>query len=291
MAGPGSLIDASSIQTITNANTWRQTYFTAENGGVLDFSGVQTIDGGGFHSSGSAIRNNFSIASGGELRFGDVVLQQNNSFSIDGNSSVLSFDGVAINSGSIFVANNLATLASTGSIVHQHQTEGRFNFDGGRVLFDLEESVQFEIAGENRGLTTNGLNNFGFQQLMIGDGLHYTTLVVADEVNNGNRLNGLPEVLYLLDVNGEGLLIRSGSRLVLNGNDVFVSNGTNSFVSLRDMIAIGVISIPFDEGSVALTGEVGEVINGSFGTDSLVGFNVLGDGAAAIVNSPHGPEK
>ena len=27
VAGPGSLIDASSIQTITNANTWRQTYF------------------------------------------------------------------------------------------------------------------------------------------------------------------------------------------------------------------------------------------------------------------------
>ena len=173
----------------------------------------------------------------------------------------------------------------SGSHCHVHTGEGSFDIENGRVSFIDVEVASLETAGENLGLSTNGLDNFAFQQLVIGNGMTPTTLVLTDAVDNGNRLNGITEVQYLLDINGDGLVLNSGSRLVLNGNDLFVSNGTNSFFSVRDLITPGENSVQFGDGIVALTEDVGGFINPGF-ESGLTGYQSSGDGTAIVVESP-----
>ena len=282
--GVGSQIIADSLTTISHtAGNFGANYsanYIAENGGMIDFSNVQSLDGGTI-GSGSHI-NLFMIQNGGAIQFGDVVTSQRNRFSIDGSGSEVSFKGLAMNNQSTMSITNQGTLALSGSLSHQHTSEANLNIDNGRVRFSNTALAELEVAGEDLGMSTNGLGNFGFQQLQVGDGLTGTTLLLADNFDNGNR-NGGSEVQYLLDVNGQGLVLGNESVIVLNGLDLFVSNGSNSFVSARSLIAPGEFSVAYGNGAIALTGEVGNIINGDFETEDIKGFKTIGEGMAEVV--------
>lgn len=235
------------------------TTFLAENSGHLDFSSVDLITGG----TGSV--NQFTARTGGRIDLGYGNVDRRNNFTIDGANSVIGFKGLDIDTALTTVtATNLGTLELSGSLSHVHTTEANFNLDNGRLHFRDTPLAQLEIAGENKGISNNGLGNFGFQQLRVGTASSPTTLILADNVNNGNRVNGMREVQYLLDVSGNGLVFSNGSGIVLNGHDMFVSNGQDSFFSVRDLIAPGQISVAYGGGFISLTGEIGHIINGDF---------------------------
>lgn len=265
--GTGSKIRATDLNTINNTsgiifNQGHTTSYIAKNSGVLDFSDVTFIDGG---SSGHGwTQNLFSASSSGKIYFGDAKAQQNNTFQVDGSGAVLGFKGLELDSNSVMLATNLGRLEMSGDLSHRHTAEANFNFDNGRVWFKDVGVADLEIAGENLGVSTNGLGNFGFQQLRVGSAAGPTKLFLVDNVDNGNRTNGMREVQYLLDVSGQGLLLEYGSNLILNGNDIYISNGVDSFFSARDLFSPGQISVAYGDGFISLTSDRGEISNGDF---------------------------
>ena len=284
-SGAGSTIDSSSMNSLsrTPTNEWAVgTYYVADNGGLLDFSGVNSIDGGGWNGF-----NQFEISSGGSMVFGELVMSRKNYVEINGSNSTLFANSLIADSDSIFEVNNLGKIELRGSLLHKHTSENRFNLDQGRIGFDNTTEAWLEIAGENLGSNTNGLNNFAFQQLTVG-GNASTKLYLTDQYDNGNR-NGGSEVQYLLDVNGEGLVLNSGGTVVLMGHDLFISNGTDSFFNARDLFNPGDEFVQYGNGFISLTGDRGEILNGSFETGDLKGFKTVGSGMAEVVETPGDP--
>jgi len=290
--GAGSRIAASNVSSIENVIPPTSTFLTsfiAENGGTLDLSGVTTLDGGRAGFNGRFTSNVFRAANGGEIFFGDLVTSQFNHLDIDGSNSQMSFQSLRMGSGTSVSVTDLGTLNSEGSFVHYQTQESSLDVDNGRVAFRNAEVAELEVAGRDLGTATNGLANFGFQQLAIGTSGNPSRIVLTDKVDNGNR-DGANETQYLLDVNGQGLVLNGGSSVVLNGLDMYVSNGADSFFSIRSLFAPGEEIVTFGDGFVSLTAERGTILNGSFESGSLLGFEVGGDGVAEIVSSPVEPD-
>jgi hypothetical protein len=286
-SGVGSLIDANSITTIGNTSSGITTFAT-DSGGVIRLMNLNSISGGS---------NIFSVSTGGKIEFGNIeTITSNNQFLVNGPNSSINFQRLVLGeaNNSSFQASNLGRIEVSGDLQHRHNLEANFNFDNGRIVFANTDIAEIEIAGENKGLSTNGLQNFGFQQLTIGNSLSPTTLVLADKFDNGNRIGNQKEVQYLLDVNGNGLVINSGSRLVLNGHEMFISNGQNSFFSARSLIQPGQVSAVYGAGFISLTGDVGQVMNGNF--EGQIDVNALpltwnpsipaSGGGVRVVNAP-----
>jgi hypothetical protein len=182
----------------------------------------------------------------------------------------------------------LGSLELSGSLLHRHTSESNFNFDNGRVRFVNSELAELELAGQMLGQSTNGLGNFGFQQLQVGNATTNSTLILGDRFDNGNR-NGGVETQYLLDVNGQGLVLQNGSTVVLNGYDLLISNGTDSFFSARDLIGTGERYVQYGDGFISLTGDVGQILNGDFITGDLTGFKTVGSGMAEVIETAGDP--
>ena len=285
--GTGSEIVASAMNSISNNagaifSATTSTNFIATNGGLLDLSNVVNVDGGSIQQFGTT-QNQFSANILGTIEFGNAFFQNRNFLTAE-NGTLIS-DGMMVNDKTFVSVSNLGTLFLRGSLFQTHTVEANFDIENGIVVFQQADVVGLEIGSENLGLRDGGLDNFAFRQLAIGDETSKTTLVLSDFFDNGNRIGGSSEIQYLLDINGEGLILNHDSRLVLNGNDVFVSNGTDSFFSIRDLVPVGENSVQFDDGEIALTEDVGTVINGGF-SNGLAGFNSTGQGTAEIVESP-----
>lgn len=292
--GNNSTIDASKIKNIFNHVSLSQsigvvytTDFSANSGGVLDLSGVEQIDGGGTGSFGRATLNRFTAENGGKIIFGSVEATAFNRFIVGANGEIEAAD-LSLDGRSTLSVASSGTLKLTGSLSHSHTAEGNVDLESGTVIFSGSPDSELELTGENVGLSTDGLGNFGIHQLQVGQVDAPTTLTLVDRIDNGNRTNGASEVQYLLDPTNQGLIVNQGSRVILNGYDLMVSNGVNSFASIRDQFMDGEISVEYEFGGglISLTGDFGEIYNGDFETRDLKGFRIIGPGMAGVQGSP-----
>ena len=111
-----------------------------------------------------------------------------------------------------------------------------------------------EVGGKDLGPTGATTHNFGYSQLIVGETNRGSVVRLMDSIDNGQRgAGGDPECLYLYGLDGAGLRLLSGSRLILNGLNVYaLVNG--QMRSLASLIPAGTNSTLFGEGVVALTG-------------------------------------
>ncbi len=114
----------------------------------------------------------------------------------------------------------------------------------------------FEVAGADLGLPMDDIgNNFNWGAMVIGQDTQPTTVMLQDTIDNGNRgPNDESEVFYLsgFPQGDDGLSIRGGSVLNLNGLDAYVGT-VNGWIHLNGLFAPGELRIPYDEGFIQLT--------------------------------------
>src|ERR1041385_7405043 len=110
---------------------------------------------------------------------------------------------------------------------------------------------RLEVGGRDSGPAGFTTRNFGYSQLIVGNSNQTSVVRLVDALNNGNRgAGGEPEALYLYGMDGAGLRLLNGSRLVLNGLNAYAAVG-GQVRSLRNLIPPGTNSVPFDGGFIA----------------------------------------
>jgi hypothetical protein len=109
-----------------------------------------------------------------------------------------------------------------------------------------------EAGGADSGLAGVAANNFGFGRLEVGEEGSPTVVHVLDLFNNGNRGAG-NEALYLGDFgSGDGLVLHSGSTLVLNDINVYAWLD-GEMKHLNALFGDALIGMEMAGGIVALT--------------------------------------
>ena len=308
--GVGSALDLSSIQSLnyTTGGALRGKVISATEDAVIDLSGLQRVDinagdddiltfvastGGeirlnSLSSVNSNIGNannktNFQVSGGSKLTLGEI--QASSRFEIqaeDLDSEVEVMGNLRIDQSSSLSFDTGAKLLVHGDFVREQTNQASAMMDEGIIQFASDQLVELELASENRGGVSDVRNNFGFKQLQVGTDASPTTLILADRVDNGNRTDGAPETQYLLGLAGQGLILNNQSIVILNGYDLFFTNSSSSFGSIRDQFGEGQKTIAFGGGFISLTAETGDLINGDFETRDLKGFRILGPGQARI---------
>lgn len=254
-------------------------------------AGVNTVEAS---SNGTVnLRGVESINSGGGLRF---LANSGGKINIGGDSDYTQLTGGTtqfVTTGTNSVIRFGSSMEMAENTVMQATLNGRFEAEGSLFLkatnpnnFDLKDGALrmigtelqgLEVMSHNRGIPTGTLDNeFQIGLLQVGTNTIRSQVILQDQFVNGGDGTG-SEALYLQGFPAtNGLRIMNSSSLILNGHDVFISDGQGNFVSARNLVGPGQRYRAYDGGYISLTGEVGEVLNGDFQAGPKPGdFNVL----------------
>ncbi|WP_254955332.1 hypothetical protein, partial [Cyanobium sp. Cruz-8H5] len=297
--GTGSVLDAKLIQTIRLTPQdpgWSRdvSEFAARAGGVLDLSGVRSIIGGpesdfipsGTYAGVGRHSNVFRVQSGGVMKFNTVAPTGVNHFFGEGPTARFEFESLTAARLTRVRMLNLSQIQLRKDLLFTHTIEGDFNLDQGVLQLVGAGTGNLEVAGTDFGSATNGLLNFGIQQLIVGRPSQKNTLRLVDTADNGNRGSSGKEALYLLDISGTGLRILGGSTLNLNGLNAYTIIN-QQFVNLNSLFPAGQDRVAFDGGwlvrsSAALPGGWKLDGPGNWGVDAnwnIAAPNGFGDSA------------
>ena len=282
----GTILDLSGVVTLNagynspSGFTQVQT-ITAAGGGLVDLSGVQTItapvdnedrldivvgsgsiiklgldDGVSLQSAGAGdIR--ISISTDGVIQTGTLQASAGTTVIFVDGSGVLDVDGSLLLASTIrFSAATGGTIAVSGPcLTFTHTDENAIPLGDVDVRFDGQGAQRLEVGGSDVGPQALPNDNFGFGQLVVGQDAQVTTLRLTDALDNGNRLGGNPEALYLYGANGEnGLRILGDSTLLIPADinlyafDTVVMN----LVHINAGLTLGDPPTTFDTGFVQL---------------------------------------
>jgi hypothetical protein len=163
---------------------------------------------------------------------------------------------LAVNGGlAVISASNLGELHVGGSFIHRISDEGSHTTKLGTLHMDGSRLQQLEVAGTDLGLPDDTIpNNFDWGAMTVGRNGQPTTVELVDSIDNLNRgVNGEPEALYLsgFPQGEDGLRIRPGSVLVLNGIQAYVGT-VSGWVHLNSLFGAGETRIPYDQGHIQL---------------------------------------
>jgi regulation of enolase protein 1 (concanavalin A-like superfamily) len=255
--GTGSLLDLKSLESITAQGGWGGgwTYsILADNGGTVDLSGLTTVVG----PRTDAYDNNdvltLAAANAGVLRIGNAAVGRNARVSATGLATRLEANNPYLRPPATLAVTAQALLRVTGDFAHECTDPDSVVIENATLQMDGPQPQRFEVAGRNSGPTGFTSRNFGASQIVVGRSNQTSIVRLVDAINNGQRGNGgAAEALYLYGIDGQGLRLLSGSRLVLGALDAYAAiNG--QMQSLRSRIPAGANSVPFDSGFLALSG-------------------------------------
>jgi hypothetical protein len=219
----------------------------ANNGGVIDLSGLETLIGPEYSNR----LLEFNVLSGGLLRLGNASLSQYLTFNVSGTSSRLDSGGLYLRNAVVASVSGKATLQVSGDFRYENTDPNSIVVEGAYFQMDGALPQRLEVGGRDSGPSGFTSRNFGYSQLSVGSSNQTSVVRLVDTLNNGGRgAAGEPEALYLYGMDGAGLRILNGSRLVLNGLNAYAFvNG--QMRSLRSLIPAGTNSVPFDGGFLA----------------------------------------
>jgi hypothetical protein len=208
-AANGGTIDLSSVKTIkgspTTQDDWLQ--FSAESGGQIKFGSAVRVTG----------RTRFDL--GGSARLSLADLSANDVVAINLNDMGSSLDvagNLYLSGSSSLKAAPLATVSIGDSFLYAGKTADQLGLDKSIVRMTGGGLHWLEAGGKDLGLTGSATGNFGFGQLVVGDLDKPATVQLVDILDNGNRVNGNGESLYLYGLGGQdGLVLNAGSTLVV----------------------------------------------------------------------------
>jgi len=281
-SGPTTVLDLSSLESITNPNfggtpTIVATVATA--GGTIDFSGVVSMT-----NEGSSDRIVHQVDGGGRLDLSGLVqtvLPSTGAFRFIASGAGSELDlgsfstfesavelrltsGVDCRLGGLGVTGNgdvvaaadvdgrpLVTLA--GAVRPTTQDESAFRVGQLRLL--MTEEASFEAASADEGAMAPTVDSFELGELTVdipagaSSGGDATVVVFVDNIDNGNR-GKAREAIYVTGFDGgDGIPALNGATLVLNGLDLYVFEA-GAWINLQNGLpAVG--PVPFKDGFVA----------------------------------------
>lgn len=229
--------------------------FGASNRGVLDFSGVEMLDGppaGSMHVLRVATSGTGSLVdfSGLQTTTGDIKIDANSYESvIDWGADLRHDAGYGVPTGSSFRTWNEGTLICRGSVfVTSTQANGP-SLGTGAFIMAAPGTATLEVDNADGG--TGVSFTPGIYQFRIGHEGTPTRVVLLDDSDNGGRgPNGEAESLYIGRTSvAEPLRIRPGASLVLNGLNVYVQSGAET-THLNTLWPDNVRAFAYDEGTL-----------------------------------------
>jgi hypothetical protein len=257
--GAGSLLDLSSLQSITawggDYSDWdghAHTYsIIADNNGVVDLSGLTKVTG----PRSDAYNNDdwlaFTVRNGGRLAIHDASVERRTRFAVAGNSSLLEARSPYFRFPAQLSVTGNSRFKVRGDLRYENTDPNSVVIEGAYLQMDGAQAQRLEVGGKDLGPTGSTTRNFGISQLIVGETNRTSVVRLVDTLNNGNRgAGGDPECLYLYGMDGAGLRLLSGSRLILNGLKAYaLVNG--QMQSLGSLIPAGTNSAPFGDGFIA----------------------------------------
>jgi hypothetical protein len=293
--GVGSLIDLSHASSFNGAGygyggQWTTTV-QAVNGGVIDLSGVTSVAGARGDAgdgndwlkfsaqTGGTIkldrlrkvtgRTMFEVGTAGKLVVGDLAATETARFALTDLTSTLDVNGsLYLSSTSGLSAAPLSNVYVRSSFVYASKTEADVDL-ASAALHMAGSGLQFlEVGGEDAGIDGFTAGNFGVGQLVVGEDGRPTTVQLVDVIDNGNRLAGNHEALYLYGMGGtDGLIMTPGSTLILDHLNVYALMD-GEWTHLNDAFAnTAATEVAFEGGYLVLPepGAMGAVTVGALG--------------------------
>lgn len=255
--GAGSLLEMAAVKSFTiyggHNNNWTY-YVTALNGGVVDMSGLDTITGARTDTYGNDDWLRFGVDTAGTMKFGNASTTRRVQFAASSQGSRMQFAGLYLRSPATLSVSSKALVEITGDSAFDHTDPNTIVADGAYVQLDGALPQILEVGSKNLGASGSATKNFGYGQLIVGSSNQTSTVRLVDAINNGQRgSSGEPEGLYLYGVDGQGLRILNGSRLIIGNLPVYALIG-GTMRSLASLVPAGTNSVAFDAGYIAITG-------------------------------------
>ncbi len=246
-AGNNGLVDLSGLQAVTTpAHSSDRLEFQVSSGGVIDLSSLQSVTGSGLMR--------FDVYADGTLLAGDLTVTGNLRVNVADVTSVLDVAGsLYLGVGSQLAVAAGATLSIGEHLSFDYTDETAMDTQTAVVHFDGTGTQMLEVGGEDLWtLVDRDLPNFGFGQLVIGQDLGPTTVLLLDVIDNGNRPESDTEALYLYGLGGpQGLRILGGSTLVINNINVYTMID-GEWLHINTLFPPGVEAVAYDGGFIAL---------------------------------------
>ena len=250
--GTGSLLDLSSVNSMdihyqNNSGYDYRFMVAANNGGVIDLSGLQTLAGPEYNNR----YLEFNVSNSGKMRFGNLGVSRYENFNVSGLDSQMEFASLYLRSPANLSVGTRGLLNIYGDLLYDNTDPNSIVVEGAYFLMNGAQPQRLEVGGRDSGPGGFTTHNFGYSQLIVGSSNQTSVVRLVDTLNNGQRgAGGEPEALYLYGMDGAGLRILNGSRFVLNGLNAYAFvNG--QMRSLRSLIPPGTNSVAFDGGFLA----------------------------------------
>jgi hypothetical protein len=282
-SGPGAVLSVPNLSSLSSASygfSGQWTYSVqAINGGVVDLSGLRTINGSPTNNGNGDDILQFQAASGGTLRLdsfgqtsgrvsflasggtmivGQPIFNPGALVTINSNGVIQSLGDVKFKAGGTASLSGGGVLLVGGSLLNEVTNSASFAASAGTLQFTGGGIHTMELSGHDSGAVDPGNNgNFGFAQMIVGQSAQpATVLELTDSSDNGNRgTNGLPEALYLFGSAGtDGLHLLANSQLVIYNLNVYTKIG-GVWTSLQGLFSTNQTSIPFDGGFITRTAQ------------------------------------
>ena len=261
IATTSSIIDLSGVKGLIAPRRGNdKVLFSISDGGQINLSSLQSIES----VNNGLGRTEFDIdVTGGLLSLGNLTPTSTTIVTVNGVDSILDIKGdLEINPPSTLEVAQEATIKVGGdNITYSHTNEALFKLathdnpaDNGIMNVYGLIPKYLEVGGLDVGslavsILTNG--NFGIGNLIVDQD---TELHLRDAANNGNGhdlCSTAREALYLwgLDSDNNGLYLRNGSKLVLDGLNAYVMLG-GVWVDLKADVLASADVAAFDQGLI-----------------------------------------
>lgn len=265
--GVGVHLALGSLEEITvagaNSGSWI-TSINARNGGSIDLTGLVEALGGRTDAYGADDWLTFHCESGGTITIEDVTVSRSARLQIVGPQARMIAGNLNLVAPARLEVSELGILEFTGGFDFNHTAEAQVATGAALLAFTGPGAHHLEVGGQDAGAEGFTSGNFGIGRIDVGQPGKPSTLLLTDSVNNGNRgAGGEPEALYLYGVDAAGLVLHSGSRLIIGDLNVYLWH-EGAMVHLNPLLAGG-DTMTFGDGLVA-----------RFGGPAIVGMSPSG---------------
>ncbi|MCB1128657.1 MAG: hypothetical protein KDM81_19330, partial [Verrucomicrobiae bacterium] len=238
--GGGVVLDLSSLKSVLVRGGWSGAWnypFTAKNSAFVDLSGLETVVGGRTDTYSADDWVSLRTELGGRMTLGDLTLSRVSRVQIVDSSASIQGSSLTFQAPARLEVTDFGTLELTRGLSFNNTDESQISTHNGIVKFTGVGEKTLEVGGTDSGPAGFTSGNFGIGRLEVGAPGQPATLKLVDLVDNGNRGDG-SEALYLYGVDTEGLVLHSGSKLVIGDLNVYVLHG-GTMVHLNALLAGG----------------------------------------------------
>ncbi len=257
--GAGSVLDLSKLKTVLahGGDAWWAGIdysVIAENNGTIDLSGLSTVFGCRFDAYDNNDWLSLITRTGGRTQLGDTAITRRTRVTAWGAGTRIDSGDFKLLWPSALSVTDRAVLSVGGDYSPETTDANAVVIEGGTLRMAGMRPQRLEVGGQDRGAGGAILRNFDMSRLVVGETNRASVVRLVDQVDNGRRGGGgSPEALYLMGLEGTGLQMLGGSRLVLGDINAYAWVD-GAMQHLNALIPAGANSVRFGDGVIARRG-------------------------------------